>query len=102
MNELKLKQIYNLVNTNEDIRLQLENTEGIEEIVAILNANSIEVTLEDISAAISSVTVGDEELDESALDDVSGGYCKKGRNWNCFGHYLWNALKGIFDELSSD
>lgn len=101
MNEIKVKQIHDLVENNEEVRVQLENTEGIEEIVAILNENGIEVSAEEISNAISLVATGsNEELDEDTLEDVAGGYCKKGRNWKCFGHFMWNYFKGIFEELS--
>ena len=101
MNEIKIKQIYELTKNNEEIRLQLENTEKIEEIVDILKQNGIEISVEEVTNAINQGAVSEScELDENALDDVAGGYCKKGRNWNCFGHFLWNALKGIFDELS--
>ena len=101
MNEAKIKQIYELTKNNEEIRLQLENTEQIEEIVAVLKQNGIDVSVEEISGAVNQGAADEPcELDESALDEVAGGYCKKGRNWKCFGHFMWNALKGIFDELS--
>ncbi len=101
MNEINAKQIYDLVNNNDEVRAQLENTEGVDEIVAILNENGIAVTEEDISAAINTVQAGDcGELSEDMLEDVAGGYCKKGRNWKCCLHFVWNAFKGIWDELS--
>ena len=101
MNEAKIKQIYELTKNNEDVRLQLENTEQVEEIVDILKQNGIDVSVEEISGAVNQGAADESsELDESALDAVAGGYCKKGRNWKCFGHFMWNALKGIFDELS--
>lgn len=98
MNEMKVKQIYELVN-NENVRFQLENTETIEDIVEVLNQNGIEVSVEEVSAAVSNVGVGG-ELDENTLENVAGGYCSKGRNWRCFVEYVWNGFKGIFDELS--
>lgn len=101
MNETKIKQIYELTKNNEEIRLQLENTEQIEDIVAILNQNGIDISAEEVTSAINQGAASEScELDENALDEVAGGYCKKGRNWKCFGSFMWNALKGIFDELS--
>lgn len=101
MNEAMVKKIYELTQNNEEVRLQLENTEQIDEIVAILKQNGIEVSLEEITAAIDQGAASESgELDESALEEVAGGYCKKGRNWKCFGHFMWNYFKGIFDELS--
>lgn len=101
MNENKIKQIYELTQNNEEVRLQLENTEQVEEIVAILKQNGIDVSVAEISCAVSQGAADEScELDESALDEVAGGYCKKGRNWKCFGHFMWNYLKGIFEELS--
>lgn len=101
MNETKIKQIFELTKNNEEIRLQLENTEQIEDIVAILKQNGIEISVEEVTAAVNQGAASEScELDENVLDEVAGGYCKKGRNWKCFGHFLWNALKGIFEELS--
>ena len=101
MNEAKVKQIYELIQNNEDIRFQLENTEGIEEIVNVLNQNGIEVSVEEVTAAVEAgATNKSGELDEDALDTVAGGYCSKGRNWKCFGHFMKNAFKAIWDELS--
>lgn len=100
MNEAKAKQIYELTK-NEDVRIQLENTEQIEEIVDILKQNGIDVSVEEIAGAVAMGASNDSgELDEESLENVAGGYCKKGRNWKCFGHFMWNYFKGIFDELS--
>ena len=100
MNEAKIKQIYELTKNNEEVRLQLENTEQIEEIAVILKQNGIDISAEEISGAVNQGASESYELDESTLDEVAGGYCSKGRNWKCFGHFMWNALKAIFDELS--
>jgi predicted ribosomally synthesized peptide with nif11-like leader len=101
MNKDKIKQIYELTQNNEEVRAQLENTEQVEEIVSIINQNGIDVSVEEISNAISSVEAGEcGELDETMLEGVAGGYCSKGRNWKCFGHFMWNYAKGIWSELS--
>lgn len=101
MNETTIKKIYELVQKNENVRLQLEGTETIEDIVSILKQNGIEVSVNEIAAAVDTVGAGaGGELDEDALAGVAGGYCKKGRNWRCLGDFMWNYLRGIFDELS--
>lgn len=101
MDNVVMKQIHELAQNNEAVRLQLENTESIEEIVSILKQNGIEVSQEEFSAAVNQGAASEScELDEGALDEVAGGYCAKGRNWKCFGYFMINYFKGIFNELS--
>lgn len=101
MDQVTLKRIYELTQNNEEVRLQLENTERIEEIVAILKQNGIEVSLAEITVAVNQGASSEScELDEGALDEVAGGYCNKGRNWKCFGYFMINAFRGLWDELS--
>lgn len=101
MNETTIKQLYELTKNNEEVRLQLENTEQVEDIVAILNQNGIDISVEEVIGAINQGAASEScELDENALDDVAGGYCKKGRNWKCLCYFVWNGFKGIFEELS--
>ena len=92
MNEAKVKQICELIKNNEVVRLQLENTEQIEEIVMILNQNGVDVSVTEIATAIAEGASNETcELDKSALEAVAGGYCL---------HFVWNGFKGIFEELS--
>lgn len=96
MNKEKITKIVNLVDADETLKTQLENSETVEDIVEILTGNGVEITKEEIIAGINT---GDEngELDEGTLEQVAGGYCSKGRNWKCF----WSYMKGCFDGILS-
>lgn len=91
MDKALMEKIYNLVENNEDVRFQLENSESVEDIVAILAANGVEISAAAVNEAIAKVNVTD-ELNEELLSEVSGGYCSKGWNWNCF----WSHMGGFF------
>ena len=95
MNAEKIKKIVDLVNANEILKAQLENSETVEDIVKILADNGVEISSEEILAGINTVDDGG-ELDEGALEQVAGGYCSKGRNWKCF----WSFMSGYIDGIA--
>jgi predicted ribosomally synthesized peptide with nif11-like leader len=69
--ELKLEQL----NNNPEFKEKLEACETAEEMAALFCEEGIEVTAEQLTQAVSMVTAqnSDGELDEDALENVSGG-----------------------------
>ena len=98
MDQEKMKKIVELVESNEAVKDQLDNSETVNDIVSILNQNGIEVSQEEIINGISPADDG-AELDEEKLEQVAGGYCDKGRNWNCFLSYVKGYVKGIIQGM---
>lgn len=61
--------IEQLIN-DEAFVMQIENAKDLAEVAALFQAKGVEVTEEDLKAAL---TAEDGELDEAALEDVAGG-----------------------------
>ena len=95
MSEVTIKKIVDLVNGNDNLKAQLENTETVEDIVKVLASYGVEITTEEILVGINTVDEGT-ELDEGTLEQVAGGYCAKGRNWKCF----WSFMSGYVDGIA--
>lgn len=99
MNNTIIKKIKELVENDANLKEKLENSESIDDIVSLLRENGIEVSDEFIASAIEQVEGQTSELNEADLEEVAGGYCKKGRNWKCFWSYMSGVLDGIYDAL---
>lgn len=56
---------------SEELKAKLEAVGSVEEAVALLNENGIDITEEELNAAMKDA---EGELDETALDDVAGGF----------------------------
>lgn len=89
MNEITMKKLSKIMQ-DEVANGKLENANGIEEIVAILNEYDVEVTVEELQQIVVNSTAG--ELTEEALEMVAGG------NWlkKAWGH-IKSALNGLLD-----
>jgi predicted ribosomally synthesized peptide with nif11-like leader len=59
------------LSQNEEFKARIAQLESAEEIVAAFRAEGVEVTAEDLQAALAAQQSG--ELGEGSLDDVSGG-----------------------------
>lgn len=93
MNEITMKKLAQIMQ-DEVANEKMENANGIEEIVAILNTYGVEVTEEELQQILASSTVG--ELTEESLDMVAGGGWMK----KAWGH-IKSALNGLLDGFLS-
>lgn len=66
-----MEEKINALLANAEFAAKVEQAEDLAAVVALFNAEGVEVTEEEIKAALEKV--GAEELDESALEDVAGG-----------------------------
>ncbi len=83
---------------NEEVATAFAEAENPESAIAVLNANGLDVSLEEFEEFVASQPDTSDELDEEALDDVSGGWAKSvikygipliGNLWKCNQHTNW-------------
>lgn len=66
-----MEEKINALLANAEFATKVEQAEDLAAVAALFNAEGVEVTEEDIKAALEKVS--SEELDESSLDGVAGG-----------------------------
>lgn len=90
MNEITLKKLAEITKDNA-ANERLENANGIEEVVAILNEYGVEVSVEELKSI--AFTASNDELSVEDLEQVVGGAGWWKKAW---GH-IKAAINGLLD-----
>lgn len=97
MTEQKITKMQEVLG-NEEVAMAFAKAETPEDAIAVLNANGLEVTLEEFEEFMASQPDTSDELDENALEDVAGGWANwvlsnglplATRLWKCNKHTNW-------------